>query len=117
MSGSNRRDQDADKTPGRAAVISTVILLFTYLIVAVARSGTSQEPVHQRSAFLHAWSVSAAWRHRYGRRVHQEPILVPETGDLPAALRSNSREQLQINGLPDGYTWPALVTEAAVPDP
>jgi hypothetical protein len=50
VSGSNRRDQDADKTPGRAAVISTVILLFTYLIVAVARSGTSQDPVHQRSA-------------------------------------------------------------------
>ena len=28
--------KDADKTPGRAALISTVILLFTYLIVAVA---------------------------------------------------------------------------------
>jgi amino acid transporter len=27
---------DADKTPGRAALLSTVILLFTYLIVAVA---------------------------------------------------------------------------------
>jgi amino acid transporter len=28
--------KDADKTPGRAALLSTVILLFTYLIVAVA---------------------------------------------------------------------------------
>jgi amino acid transporter len=39
----------------------------------------------------------------------------------PATCRrhsaSNSRDQLPINGLPDGCTWPALVTEAAVPDP
>ena len=38
----------------------------------------------------------------------------------PATCRrhsaSSSREQLPINGLPDGCTWPALVTEAAVPD-
>jgi amino acid transporter len=28
--------KNADKTPGRAALVSTVILLFTYLLVAVA---------------------------------------------------------------------------------
>ncbi len=28
--------KDAEKTPGRAALLSTVILLFTYLLVAVA---------------------------------------------------------------------------------
>ena len=33
-------------------MISTVILLFTYLIVAVARSGTFQDQVHQRSHFF-----------------------------------------------------------------